>query len=538
MSKGCSSNIRQKHKKPEKLQCWEENCKNYPVGLTTSQSYSVLEPLGGEDIDAIISPVNGGSFALYPANTFRGTNAVDFRSDNPANGNIGDRTIAGGEENGLLGKNNFVTGISNDGKGDNNILSGNNNTLSDDNNIVSGQNNTVKGGPQDPPTDFQKGANFVSGYTNNVEGYVNIVSGYNNNVIYNNVNDNDIYADGNIVSGLGNTINGSINVVSGINNEIIGDASFVSGGNNKIYGDSSYINGYSNVLGDTNTFSLSQNFIMGDGLKNVKNNYSLLMGLHGESKNASTDGVLQGDFSLQIASGTTQYDTNGVKVMIGVDTIAPRKGYGYTDLWVTGGVDYAEYFQLAGPKYLTEDERIGYFVDLDNNGKAIIATSNDPIGVFGSTSGTPGVIGGAALLNWEKLYLKDKFGRRLTKKSLRDSALKIVGYEMFHKLVKDDTLDDQDLIDTLKLTKEQKDRLEYNNVPILNPAYDPNKEYIPRVTRPEWTIVSLLGQIIVRDNGLCQVGQRCSCLNGIAIPGDKWIVMERISNDTIFILFK
>lgn len=54
----------------------------------------------------------------------------------------------------------------------------------------------------------------------------------------------------------------------------------------------------------------------------------------------------------------------------------------------------------------------------------------------------------------------------------------------------------------------------------------------------KWGIVGLLGQIPVKDNGLCVPGEMCSVENGIAIPGNKYYVMERLDNNTIKILFK
>ena len=48
--------------------------------------------------------------------------------------------------------------------------------------------------------------------------------------------------------------------------------------------------------------------------------------------------------------------------------------------------------------------------------------------------------------------------------------------------------------------------------------------------------MGLLGKLYVRDNGQCQVGQKCSCENGIAVHGNKWWVMEQIDSDVIKIL--
>lgn len=54
----------------------------------------------------------------------------------------------------------------------------------------------------------------------------------------------------------------------------------------------------------------------------------------------------------------------------------------------------------------------------------------------------------------------------------------------------------------------------------------------------EWGIVGLLGQLEVKDNGKCIPGEMCSVENGIAVPGNKYYVMERLDSNLIKVLFK
>ena len=75
-------------------------------------------------------------------------------------------------------------------------------------------------------------------------------------------------------------------------------------------------------------------------------------------------------------------------------------------------------------------------------------------------------------------------------------------------------------------------------VTVANPDYDSTKDYIPRVARKEWTPVGLLGKMYVRDNGKCVPGEKCDCENGIAVPGNKWYVLERTDSDIINIFLK
>ena len=78
-----------------------------------------------------------------------------------------------------------------------------------------------------------------------------------------------------------------------------------------------------------------------------------------------------------------------------------------------------------------------------------------------------------------------------------------------------------------------------NPMPIamVDPNYDDSQTYMPRSLRPEWTPVGLLGKVCVRDNGTCVVGQKCDCLNGVAVPGSKWRVLARKDTDVIQILY-
>jgi spore germination protein YaaH len=64
--------------------------------------------------------------------------------------------------------------------------------------------------------------------------------------------------------------------------------------------------------------------------------------------------------------------------------------------------------------------------------------------------------------------------------------------------------------------------------------------YKPRSQRQEWIPVGLMGKINVRDNGLCIAGQKCTCLNGIAVPGNDWRVLSRgkLGSNVIRILYK
>lgn len=86
------------------------------------------------------------------------------------------------------------------------------------------------------------------------------------------------------------------------------------------------------------------------------------------------------------------------------------------------------------------------------------------------------------------------------------------------------------------------------HIPIVNEYYDENKEYVPRSNRGEWMTVTLLGKVILEDNGKCKAGEYCTVysgddpkLIGTAQPATnedkfKLYVLERLSEHTILVL--
>lgn len=75
---------------------------------------------------------------------------------------------------------------------------------------------------------------------------------------------------------------------------------------------------------------------------------------------------------------------------------------------------------------------------------------------------------------------------------------------------------------------------------IQNPEYDPEKEYIGREYRKEWTVVGMMGKIVAVDDGTCEVNGYCYPKeNGIATKSVKgYRVMKRLDDTHIQILLK
>ena len=144
--------------------------------------------------------------------------------------------------------------------------------------------------------------------------------------------------------------------------------------------------------------------------------------------------------------------------------------------------DYGEYFESVDGKAI----ETGYLVTLEG-GKIRKAQEGEKF--IGAISETAGVILGESTWNWQGQYMKNEFGGLI--------------YE------------------TVEI-----DEGVYEKMPKVNPSYNPELDYMSREERPEWNIVGLVGQIMVRIDDTVKIGNGISAKNGIATDGDTGIVME------------
>ena len=157
---------------------------------------------------------------------------------------------------------------------------------------------------------------------------------------------------------------------------------------------------------------------------------------------------------------------------------------------VRGVSGYAELFETLDGKEI----KSGYFVTLDGS-KIRKANSKDRY-ILGVTALSPAVLGANSDLSWKGKYITDEWGRiqydEIQMPSVIDESGEIVIHE--HKELR----------------------------PRINPQWDKNREYTPRILRPEWVNVTLLGQAIVRDDGTCKVNGNCITNdNGIATSSQR-----------------
>ncbi len=178
-----------------------------------------------------------------------------------------------------------------------------------------------------------------------------------------------------------------------------------------------------------------------------------------------------------------------------------------------GGADYAEYFESISGKSIP----VGTTVILEGDKIRPAKKGEEPIGVI---STRPSIIGNSesdAGENWQGKYLKNDFGEfiyeeadfwRLKKEKKLEGGGKII-----EKL--NGWCDEKSVPEGAVITKEKRRK--------INPAWNPNQEYIPRKDRSEWNIVGLIGQVRIKKN------QPVS---------SRWIKMKEISENVDLYLIR
>ena len=231
---------------------------------------------------------------------------------------------------------------------------------------------------------------------------------------------------------------------------------------------------------------------LGAGL--VAGNYNNVTGTYNASLQGSMPEIQIGD-SFVVGNGTSVNNrSNAFRVEKG-GTIYSAGAYN------TGGADFSEMYEWKDGNP-ADEERRGRFVALDGD-KIVFANSMDE--VIGITSALPCIIGNNHE-DWHKRYVTDVFGA--------------IVYE------------------NVVITTETGELIEAYQKKI-NPEYDPTQNFIPRSKRKEWAYVGQLGQIVVCDDGTCEVGGYCTVTaNGYATQSDEgYRVIKRNDGCHVTVLF-
>lgn len=172
---------------------------------------------------------------------------------------------------------------------------------------------------------------------------------------------------------------------------------------------------------------------------------------------------------------------------------------------VTGGADYAEYFEWEDGNPNNED-RVGHVVVINSNKKIEKFNSNvhDVSKILGVVSANPAFIGNASDLNWQSKYLTDEWGRLLWEEysivqwygeplGINDTKRKLVSYHT-DRIPDNVTIPEEHQVVTVDDNGNTLMRK------VLNPEYNSELEYISRENRKEWAVIGLLGILRVRPD--------------------------------------
>lgn len=299
------------------------------------------------------------------------------------------------------------------------------------------------------------------------------------------------------VSGWRNTVQGNQCAAMGQDNIVAGIANIALGSGNQVTADAQ--GGLS--LGNYNTCKANASLSGGWYTEVQKSsNQSIGYGNHVTVATASCAafGAYNGySFSgpyLSLGNGTESARANAFR--------AAAAGVYSSGSYHSSGADYAEYFEWLDGNLDGEDRR-GRFVKLDGE-KILLAESIDD-DILGIVSGNPSVVGDSYEDQWQGQYLTDIYGELLT----------------------------EDYTDEDGTTRK---------VWVLNPDYNPDKPYVPRSDRQEWSAVGMMGKLIVIDDGTCKPNDYCvPTTGGIATRSEGRVgyrVLSRIDDTHIKVLIK
>ncbi len=233
-----------------------------------------------------------------------------------------------------------------------------------------------------------------------------------------------------------------------------------------------------------------------------------------------------------------------------------QKCYGVNS-FVSSGADYAEYMEWEDGNPNNEDRRgrmVAYaLTDVEctvEDVEILHPDTHEPITVkavvyekmptiryansvdecIGVVSGSASFIGNSASEDWNSRFLKDIYGE-----SIKQAVLIPEKTETYKVKEIDEKTGKEVIVEKEHVTPEH-----WEIHPVLNPHYDPEKEYISREHRQEWDPVGMVGMVVVEDDGTCVVGGYCKpSTNGRGTAAETgYRVLQRIDNTHVRVLVK
>jgi hypothetical protein len=298
---------------------------------------------------------------------------------------------------------------------------------------------------------------------------------------------------------------GELSHIEGATTMAFGDYSHTGGEMCVAFGSNEFVHGYENYATGENSAAI--------GAKLRANGYGQVVigkyntAYEGPTSDSATTGTL-----FIVGKGTSSSARSNALRVVADGSVLGTKSY------TSSGADYAEYYEWADGNPNNEDRR-GRFVTFEDGNKIRVANANDDY-LLGVISADPSVIGNGYTDEWQGMYLTDIFGEKIVE------TINVPEKEIRNEVG-----------DLIKIIPEhQETRF------VINPEYDSNQEYIGRDQRQEWAIVGTHGQLVVIDDGTCQVNKYCTISNEgcVTHSHDKteYRVVERLDDTHIRIIIK
>lgn len=485
------------------------------------------------------SASGGGAVAIGKNNTSSSTTAVSFGQGNTASNtyttSMGHSNTASNEYTTAVGQGNSATstyssafgcsntatgvhaiaiGSTNDSTGGYSVCVGYNNDATNTSAVAVGSSNKCQ---------YSYGA--VVGYSNTTNNSYGYALGYSNTVA----------GTGAVALGYSNSISsGDYTSAIGYSHSVTGANNFVGGYDHTVYGSNNVVLGASHLLGYSTSYEAHYCTLLGRGHKYNSSNattttegtgrpaYITVVGRFADfnkarAQNATSDAVPTpsntagsgGPYLFVVGNGTSTSNYSTAMV-VGVSGNVAIKG----SLYENSG-DYAECFEWSDGNPEWEDRR-GRFVTFDHDETIRFANEDDDY-VLGIVSANPCIVGDSQYEDWKGRYKRDIYGQ--------------IQYEDY-EIPAEYNEETGEMISPATIVPK----------PIDAEDYDPEKEYVPRLERSEWTIIGMLGKLVLDDDGTCEVnGYAKPGKDGIATKGTRengYRVVERIDENHIKVLFK
>ena len=314
-------------------------------------------------------------------------------------------------------------------------------------------------------------------------------------------------------------VNGDSVVLGSSGSDIDGSRCSIIGGTSNIIDAGSDITVYNSILGGADNQiapgnSTTTRAAIIAGRFNLMNaggaSYSVILGGYRNETGpadqssaiiGSTGTITKGAFQVSMGhGGATPVSALASNNKIRFDI--PLGDIHYNGTLFPGTADFAEYFEWLDGNPSNED-RVGYFVSLSGE-NIYIGNSN----IIGAVSATPAIIGDTHGNSWKDCFLKDDFGRNITKRYSAYTLSEIVDN------VEQVFIDDEnntycitpwldDMLGTLytgDTSNKTFDKI--TNIDIPNPQFDKSLDlsYLSRIERKEWSPIGLVGKLHVRTS--------------------------------------